>query len=365
MNRIVFVFLLVTMSALFCGCWDRVEIDDLELVIGDAHDLADYAGKTGVQTTFQIANPQAMVSGLGASAGGGVGGEGGGNGGGTFWVVSERGETIRDSVSKMNNRIPKQLFLGHERVAVFGEKAARSGLTPFFDRLTRSRESRDTKFIAVSKGNAGRILELESPVSQSTTQALNTIFEDKDGWEGILSVNMADFLYRLSTGITSPVAPLVEVVPQTSMTTKEKKEGMVNTIALTGLAIFDTQAKLVDTFNERETMGLMWVINRAKNRVLTIPHVAGGKAEPISLNLTIAKSKIKVDIEDNGLPVFEIKMQIEFDLLEHFSKHQEVIGVGLIADLEKTASTQVINEIEAVLKKSQELDLMFLVLVKR
>ncbi|NLJ76509.1 MAG: Ger(x)C family spore germination protein [Peptococcaceae bacterium] len=355
MNRVVFIFLLVVLSALHCGCWDRVEIDDLELVIGDAHDLADYAGKTGVQTTFQIANPQAMISSQGAMSGGRGGGEGGGSGSGTFFVVSERGESIRDSVAKMNYRIPKQLFLGHERVAIFGEKAARSGLTPFFDRLTRSRESRDTKFIAVSKGNASRILEQESPVSQSTAQALNTIFENKDGWQGILAVNMADFLYRLGTGVTSPVAPLVEVVPQTSMTSKEKKEGLSNTVALTGLAVFDTHGRLVDTFNERETMGLMWVINRVKNRALTIPHVAEGKAEPVSLDLTKAKGKIKVDIEDNGLPVFEIKMQTEFDLLEHFSKHREMIDVGLIAELEKTASTQVINEIEAVLKKSQML----------
>jgi hypothetical protein len=65
----------------------------------------------------------------------------------------------------MNYRIPKQLFFGHVRINIISEKMARSSLTPLLDRLTRSRESRDNNFIAVSKGDAGNVLEQKSPVS--------------------------------------------------------------------------------------------------------------------------------------------------------------------------------------------------------
>ncbi len=353
MKRIIPAFFIMILPLLLYGCWDRVEINDLALVVGDAHDQAELAGKTGIETTFQIANPAVMSAGDSSSLGAGAGGR---EGAGSFWTIRETGETIREAVSKMNYRIPKQIFLGHERVIIFGDKAARSGLTPFFDRLTRSRESRDTKFIAVSKGDPGKILEQESPIFQSTVLSLYNIFLTKDGWQGIMAVNMADFVYRLSTGVTSPLAPVVELVPQTSLTPKEKQAGNINTVAVTGLAAFDTDGRLVDYLNERESMGLLWVMNRAKNRVLTIPHFIGGMEELVSLNLVKAKSKISVSIGDDGLPFFEIKTHVNFDLLEQFGGRREIVDVGMISDFEKTAGSKVINEIEAAVKKSQQLN---------
>lgn len=356
MKRIISVLLIMILPALLYGCWDRREIDDLAFVVGDAFDQAEFAGKTGVKVTLQIANPTLMAAGPGSASGAGAGVTGGSTGAGPFWTISETGETIRAAIAKMNNRIPKQIFLDHARVDIFGEKAARSGLTPFFDRLTRSRESRGNKFIAVSKGDASRILEQESAIFDITALALYNIFLDKDGWQGILSVRQADFVYRLSTGVISPLAPVVEVIPQNSTTPKEKQAGLINTVAVTGLAAFDNDGRLVDYLNERETMGLMWVINRAKNRVLTIPHFVGETEEQISLKLLKAKSKIIAGIGDDGLPVFEIKTQASFDILEHFGWHRELAEGSLIADLEKIAGGQIINEIEAATKKSQQIN---------
>ncbi len=356
MKKIIAVLLLIILPALFYGCWDRREISDLALAVGDAFDQAEIAGKTSVKITFQIINPSTLAGGTGASAGAGASGPSGASGASPFWTVSETGGTVREAIAKTNYRIPKDLFLAHIRVDIFGEEAARSGLIPFLDRLIRSRESRDTKFIAVSKGEAGRILEMESAVSQSTAMALNDTFRDKDGWQGILAVNIADFMYRLSTGLTSPLAPVVEIIPQESLTPKEIETGLINTIAISGLAAFNTEGRLVDFLDERETLGLTWVLNKAKNRILTFPHFIDGMEELVSFSLINAKSKINADIGDNGLPVFEIKTRANFDLIEQFGRHRELATPGLISDFEKTAAGQVINEIVAAVKKSQQIN---------
>jgi Ger(x)C family germination protein len=344
---------LLLLSMMLCGCWDQREINDMGLVVGVAFDYADINGKAGVEITVQVANPAVMAAGQGSGSGGGGAGE---SGAGPFWTASETGETVRSTISKFDYRIPKQLFLGHERVNIIGEKAARSGLTLFFDRLMRSRESRESKFIAVSKGDASRILEQESSIFQSTALALSDIFRDKDGRQGILAVNLADFMYRLSTGITSPVLPVVEVIPQTSVTTRESKAGVTNTVAVTGLAAFDPEARLAGYFDERESMGLLWVINRARNRVLTFNHIREGIADPISLRLVKAKSKVVVSIGDDGLPVFEIKTNAEFDLLEYFGSRQGLADVDFINELEIMAGSQMDIEIEAAIKRSQQLN---------
>ncbi|MFX4263770.1 Ger(x)C family spore germination protein [Pelotomaculum propionicicum] len=355
MKRIIPALFLLILSLLLCGCWDRREINDLGFVVGVAYDQAEIDGKPGVKLTAQVANPAAMSAGQGGTSI--TGGTGGITGAGPFWTVSDTGETIRAAISKMEYRIPKYLFLGHVRVNIISEKLARIGLTPLLsDRLTRSRESRDNNFMAVSKGDAGSVLEQKSPVFQSTALALNSIFLDKDGWQGILAVNIADFEYRLSTGVTSPLAPVVEVIPQASLTTEEKKAGITNTVAITGLAAFDPDGRLVDFLDERESMGLIWVMNRAKNRVLTIPQFVDGTEEFISLRQVEAKSKIVVSIGEDGLPSFEIRTQASFDLLEHFGTHRGLSDINFINSIEQMAGSQMINEIEAAVRKSQQID---------
>ncbi len=354
MKRIITALLLLILSTQLCGCWDRREINDLGFVVGVGYDYAEIDGKPGVKLSAQIANPAVLASGQGGAST--TGGTGGITGAGPFWTVSDTGVTIREAISKMNYRIPKQLFFGHVRINIISEKMARSSLTPLLDRLTRSRESRDNNFIAVSKGDAGNVLEQKSPVFQSTALALNSIFLDKDGWQGILAVNTADFQYRLSTGVTSPLAPVVEVIPQASLTVEEKRAGTTNTVAVTGLAVFNPEGRLVDFLDERESMGLIWVLNRAKNRVLTVPQFVDGEEELISLSLVKTKSKVVLSIGEDGLPVFEIKTHADFDVLEHFGIHRGLSDVDFINDLERTAGSQVINEIEAAVKKSQQIN---------
>lgn len=359
MKRILPALFLLFLTTLLYGCWDRKEINDLGIVVGLAIDQAELeGGKTGVKLTMQVANPAVMAAGQGGTAGAaGTGGAGGANGARPFWTVTETGETIRGTIARLNYKVPKQLFFGHTRVLIFGEKAASAGLAPFLDRLVRSRESRENNFIAVAKGDPDRVIEQESPVSQATSLALDDIFRDKDGWQAIISTTLADFEYRLSTGVTSPVAPLVEIVPQTSLPQEERKPGNpTGTVAVTGLAAFDQEGRLAGYFNERETKGLLWVLNRARLQVITVPLYADGREEPISLRQVDAKSKVVASIGDDGLPVFEIKTKASFDVLEHFGTRRGLSDVDFISDIEEMAAGQVINEIEAAVIKSQQIN---------
>ena len=63
-----------------------------------------------------------------------------------------------------------------------------------------------------------------------------------------------------------------------------------------------------------------------------------------------------VSIGDDGLPVFEIKTQARFDVMEHFGASRGLSDVSVIYDLEKMAASQMINEIEAAVKRSQQIN---------
>lgn len=359
MKKIFYVIILLVLSSLPYGCWDREEINEMALVVGTTADYTELeGGKTGVKVTAQVANP-AVMAGAQGGATGGTGGAGGGDASGSkaFWTITESGQTIREAIFKMDSRVPKQLFFGHARVQLFGDRAARAGMAPFLDRLVRSRQSRENDYIAVTKEDPGRILAQESPLFMATSLALDDIFRNKDGREAIMAVNHADFDYRISTGITCPVAPVVVNVPQTSLSSTESESKRAsNTIAVSGLAAFDQEGRLVDYFNERETKGLLWILNRAKSQVLTIPCFVDGTEEPVSLRQVNAKSNISVNIGEDGLPSFTIKTRAFFDVLEHFGTHQGLSDTNFISSLEDMAAGQIINEIEAAVIKSQQIN---------
>lgn len=352
------VFILLALLALVLasgGCWDRREINDLGMVVGVATDLVeDPGGDPMVEVTLQVIRHAATTAdGPGVSSG--MVGAGGGTQ--LFWTISDTSKTIRAAIVKMDYEISDQLFLGHTRVNLIGEKAARSGAAPFFDRLMRSRESRGTTFVLVSKGKAKNVLEQETPVFGASALMLAEIFKAKDGTQAIMSVNIKDFLYQLNSGIICPLAPVVEVVPKTSLTSAEKKsEGGKNTLRISGLAAFSQDGKLVDFLNERETLGLMWVLNKVKNRELTVPHHTGGTNEPISLGVYKSESSIAVSQGENGRPAFEVKVKAYCDLLEQFGSQAGTSDESFIESLTKEAGDQIALEIEAAVKKAQQIN---------
>lgn len=352
MKKAVTLLALLVLVLAAAGCWDRREINDLGLVVGVATDLVEGPeGEPLVEVVLQVIRHTATT---GAGASGGV--DEMGKGARHFWTISETAQTIRSAIVKMNYQIPEELFMGHVRVNLIGEKAARSGSAPFFDRLMRSRESRGTCYVVVSKGDAKKILEQETPTFGASALALNDIFKVKKGNQAILSVNINDFIYRLNSGIICPLAPVVEIVPETSLTTAEKKSGGKNTLRISGTAAFSQDGRLVDFLDERETLGLMWVLNKVKDREITLRHQDGGTDEPITLGVYKSLGSIAANLDKDGRPVFEIKVKAYCDLLEHFGSQPGISNESFIESVTQEASEQIALEIEAAVKKAQQLN---------
>ncbi len=353
MKQLLSAFLILIFLPLASGCWDRREINDLGLVIADAYDLAEEGEGSGIRITMQVANPAAIFPNPG----------GGGGGGGSdlvkaYWTISEKGRTVRAASMKANHKIPRQLFFGHVRVHVFGENVARNGLVPSIgDRLMRNPETRENVYVTVTKGEGKTVLEQETPVFRASGLALNDVFSLKGGTQAILAMTMNDFIYRLNSETTCAVAPTVEVVPQSSLTSEEKSSDITkNTIVVSGAGVFDLEGRLVDYLNEQETMGLMWVTNKVRNREITVSCPVMGPGEPISVGVFTNKSRIIVSMGEGGLPDFEIRIQTLCDIWEHFGNHPGMLGPKYVGDIENAVNSQITAEIGTTVRKAQLLN---------
>lgn len=115
--------IMIVLSTILTGCWDRLEIEDRAVVLGVSIDVAkpEAEGSEGeithlagslpapatgrVRVGVQIALPGRIPLGPGESGGGGKGG-----GSQTVWVIDVKGYSIDDAFMNYSSRSPANCF---------------------------------------------------------------------------------------------------------------------------------------------------------------------------------------------------------------------------------------------------------------
>ena len=271
--------LFIGIMVLTGGCWDRTEISDLGLIVAAGADLVKEDGEDKVRMTLQMANPVALVP--------GGGGDGAGAGAPrTFWTVAGMGKSVRTASIAVAELIPKRLFFGQNRVIIVGEEAARRNIVPFLDRPLRGNSTRPNTYLLVARGTAKKVLEVEMPTFRASGLALNNILELEEGTEAIMPVTLNDFAYRLGTGVTAPVAPVVAWSPNQSDGGGSQgfRRSSVHHCHIKYCGV-QSGRQALDFLNKEETLGLMLVLNKSKEREIMVACPVKGPQEPIIMHL--------------------------------------------------------------------------------
>lgn len=233
---------------LLTGCWDRVEVNDLGVVRIVGIDRAE----AGVRVSIRMLIPTRATKEAGAR-------------GMITSIYSADGETIRDAVTRLQEKASRRLFWAHSGPIVIGEELAREGVRPVLDFWTRHREPRPTVLVAVVQGTALDFLQsqpaLERAVAESVREIINTRLQ--------VRVSMVRFLEGMRTPGAHPVAPRLRAVPGFP-------GGPEREVQVSGTAIFKDD-RLIGWLEEDETRGLLWLRNEVGPGVITVSIPHGGK----------------------------------------------------------------------------------------
>ncbi|WP_248928073.1 Ger(x)C family spore germination protein [Paenibacillus hamazuiensis] len=139
---IMLILLLLTAT----GCWSRMELNDIAIVVALGIDKKD--GQYSV--SVQLVNPSEVS---GKKTGGGKGAPV------VTHVASDA--TMFEAIRKMTTNAPRRLYFSHLRMLILSEQVAKEGVAKALDLLSRDHEFRSDFYIAVAKGApAERILEI-------------------------------------------------------------------------------------------------------------------------------------------------------------------------------------------------------------
>ncbi|MCK2020840.1 Ger(x)C family spore germination protein [Peribacillus frigoritolerans] len=288
------VILLIVMTPIMSGCWDRVEINDLAIVTAASIDKKD---NDQIELSIQVFIPKSL------SSGGGQGGPGQG-GANTTLVRSAIGSNISDALSKLQSKLPRKIFWGQCKVFIFGEKLSKEGIQEQLDFLLRHPQPRERANVFVSEGKGKPILESVPPLENYSGEVIRELSD--------LHIGMLVTLQNLDEMLTgkprAAAIPLVKILPP------EKGQKKVQGIPyIVGTAVFKKD-KMTGTMTEKETRGLLWLRDEMESYTVTLKP-KGEKGE-ISLNPVSAKVKVIPQIINDKWKVL-VKIDTEGSVIQN------------------------------------------------
>nr|WP_249435836.1 Ger(x)C family spore germination protein [Paenibacillus sp. Marseille-Q4541] len=238
--------MLLLLSVLLTGCWDRREINDVAFVVGTALDKEEDKYRTTLQITIpgQVAGP-----------------EGGGNGENPWFLRSVASDSLRGATLIMQTETPRKIFFSHRRSLLFGEALAREGISTILDSFGRLPENRLSALPVVTRGDAYQVLSAEPQIEQYPGEAIRELVFSylKKPWTMKTLVNLI-----LEEGI-DPVMPLISTVESVPSSVAEPKKGL----GIAGLAVF-REDQLVGLINKEHAVGILLAMDQASNIELPV-----------------------------------------------------------------------------------------------
>lgn len=329
---ISFVILMLFMSVTLCGCWDKMELNELFIVTAIALDTAEDPGKINV--TMQIANikQQSQTSGQSQQ-----------NKSNKVILITRQGSTISEVVAQINYDSERLLIPNHLQVIAIGEELARKGIKDHLDVFVRDLKTRLETPVVIVKGRAEQLISARLAQEDNSGIFITGMFERLAKISKKYRERVIDILSCLLDKTCESSVPYIEVVGE-----KGEQE-----IKLRGMAILH-QDKMVTTINTVQTSGLIWAMGKVKEDSLQIENEYGAT----TFVLDHLKTKTKVALKEDGKIQVNLKIQgsLFINEIKGYDKFEpEELMTYLNTMAEKQIASQIMDCLEAA--KTAEADI--------
>ncbi len=346
MRRILLIVWLMTSILTLSGCWDKQEIGEIAIINGIAVEMTN-DGRYRV--IAQDVNPRAVASSSGTAP----------EFSKSYRNAIFEGESIYDALNNLDMITPSQRFLAHTQVIIVSEEIAREkGVADILDYFSRNPQFRNDIWFVIGKGSLVDLMDIGGRVTYVTTRKIFQILESNKKNNLLVPTQTGKFITLIENGSTQPYTAGVEI--HTNTVPNQAAQGILEghvpeppiEVILNSTAVF-RQDKLAGWFDVKESRGLQWVRGEFKSGNISFDNpMAPGKK--IGAAVVSNRTKIKPHMS-NG----EISISINIELESYLQEVQGGIDFSkpeVISSLESAQDKHVEEEVQAAVKKSQELN---------
>ncbi|WP_373232705.1 Ger(x)C family spore germination protein [Cohnella sp.] len=319
---------LISCIGLFTGCWDRVETDDLAMVLGSGLDLAEDGQ---IEGTIQIALPTGIPSAL----------QSGGGAKKPVLTITEKGKDGVDILQKMQHRLSRRVFLGHRGIIVIGESYARHGIDQVLDNYLRMPDTRYHSYVVTSYGSSAKeILNVKYELEQIPSIGINKIQISESG----LSIKIDEFLDAMAAEGKSPMTGAIRIL---------NKGTDQEIFSLDKVAVYK-ENKLVGFLSEGEKKASRLMTDRYTKMRITTQMVPKDKQFKGTMSIEILRSKVKIRTAmREGSPEVSVSLKLATRLLEN-DTNLDITKSKNLKHVQKKFTNEIQHIVESAISKSQK-----------
>lgn len=301
------------------GCWDRTEVNDIALIMAAGIDKGE-AEKIKLSVQIFIPKP---------TDGGQQEGMTSGSSNSQTFVKSAEGITLADAMSKLQEKLTRQIFWGQNEVLVIGEDLAKLGISEHIDFWMRHSGPRVRADVFIAQGMANEVLQSTPDLERDSAKQLRELVKTDIG----VRVTVKDLSQMLSGESNAAVLPWVENMPPESADAKQEQGAPF----IKGTAIFKDD-KMVGQLDDIVTRGILWPRNEIKSGVIT----TSLKDEDgyVSLNIVRSQNHLIPHIKNEKWSMI-VKTSTDLDIIQNTTNLSSLNPAFL-----KEVQQKVIEEIE-------------------
>lgn len=295
-KRMLLLLIIAAISIELCGCQHTMQLNDRALVQAIGIDFTN----NKIEVTLQIFSPvSGNQSGISEAAENGK-------------IIQTTGSTI---VEAMNNAVRtqgKELFVGHNRIIVFGRAMAQEGISSILKYFSSASSLRHNTKLMVAKGTAKKILTSKINQGMLAAEAIERLSNNTSENGLLRSVKLYEFLRDSQREHSASSLPMIEIldddkaVPTAAGGGDGKEESLkaISNAIMRGTAVFKDN-KMIGSLDNDESRGLLWLQGRVTKTEITIQN----EEFPLAV-VEVFKTKNKLAFEgDNENPKFILSVR--------------------------------------------------------
>lgn len=332
--------LLVLMSALAAGCWDRVEINRRAMVAAIGIDLPqEQTGSTEggekphelparFMMSLEIPLLRVMQDSPSASITPEIQKPG--------YVLVSEGRTLYSIERNLASRLSRQLFWGHTKLVVIGEALAREvGLYPIMDFLTRDLEYDRRLRIVVAEGDALPIIEAAVVSENLIGPYVAQILETGPASSGAPRVTIHHLDAQMYEGGNI-------LLPRVALSSTD--------IDLSGSAVIKS-GRMLGWLGNVQTQWALFARDEVRGGWIAIQDPQHADSE-VLYDIRSSKTSLSMQIQE-GKPTFHIRVITEGDILERVAFPSD-LSQGVIREIEDALASEIESGIKETILALQE-----------
>ena len=330
MRHLAAVLLAASAALMLSACWDRVELDQVAIVMGLGVDAVSQAS---LKVTAQIALPAKKSSDTSGAEGQGEKA--------SASVCTGTGKTVADAITRgLYKDSPRRVYLAHTAVVVLGEGEAKAGISGVTDYLLRRQELRENTWILVGKPDAEEVLRMKMEGAAVPARSLAFMLENEVRVGNSRGTQLHIFAEALSDKTRAATAAVIEV---------ENEAGKPR-LTISNTAVFKGD-KMIGELDQKVTRGLMWVLGEVKGGSITVRSQCGTDC---SIAVQASYSRVTGRMQD-GRPQVHIQVNVD-GVLDSVTCPDDLTKPGVLEFLNDQQKRLVEQEISEALSEARRMN---------